>query len=341
LQEDRLRTRDFICLCPKCHRGSVCEFNTEIQSFSLDSLFAEISFGIALLYLTLTILIFFIGAMTNYASFVTFKRPKPRQLGVGKYLLVISVLSQGSLIVLFMKTMQNLFRSTLTAVSCKIISYMLSVLTRCSFWLTSWVTLERLSVVLFPHKNLSKRPRSTWTIIFITFVVVGAMHVHDLIFYTAIEDTNGQMICVGNFTETWSTYNRITLFTHYILPFAIQIVSITVLIIFTARSRSHTTTKNTFIQLLKQQFTSQKELYITPLMMILSSLPQVILSFIFACIELSVWQRHMLLTAYFLSYAPQLLGFVLFVLPSTNYSNEFRETQLAKRCFFKWLSPRK
>jgi hypothetical protein len=149
------------------------------------------------------------------------------------------------------------------------------------------------------------------------------------------------MICVGNFAENWSTYNRITLIIHYILPFAIQIVSITVLIILTARSRSNATTKNNFIQLLKQQFDSQRELYVTPLIIILSGLPQALFSFIFACTELSIWQRHVLLTAYFLSYAPQLLGFVLFVLPSTTYLNEFQETQLAKRCLFKWLLPRK
>jgi hypothetical protein len=341
LQEDHLRTHDFICLCPKCRHGSLCQFNTEIQSFSLDSLFAEISFGIALLYLTLTILIFIIGALTNCASFVTFKRSKPRKLGVGKYLLVNSVLSQGTLFLLFIKTIQNIFRSTLTTVSCKIISYMLSVFTRSSFWLISWVTLERLFIVISPLNTLFKTPRFTWTTIFITFIIVGSQHIHDLIFYIALEDTNEQMICVGNFAENWSTYNRITLIIHYILPFAIQIVSITVLIILTARSRSNATTKNNFIQLLKQQFDSQRELYVTPLIIILSGLPQALFSFIFACTELSIWQRHVLLTAYFLSYAPQWLGFVLFVLPSTTYLNEFQETQLAKRCLFKWLLPRK
>jgi hypothetical protein len=123
------------------------------------------------------------------------------------------------------------------------------------------------------------------------------------------------------------------------IPFSIQIISITVLIIFAARIRSRTTTndENTFVKVLKRQFNSHKELYMTPLIIVLSSLPQVILAFSFACNEPLVWQRHALLIVYFLSYAPQLLGFILFVLPSTNYSKEFRETSLAKTGLFKWI----
>jgi hypothetical protein len=69
----------------------------------------------------------------------------------------------------------------------------------------------------------------------------------------------------------------------------------------------------------------------------LSGLPQIILSFTFACIELSSWKRHALLITYLLSYAPQALGFVLFVLPSSSYSQEFQETKLAKTCLFRWI----
>ena len=53
------------------------------------------------------------------------------------------------------------------------------------------------------------------------------------------------------------------------------------------------------------------------------------------CNEPLIWQRHALLIGYFLSYAPQLLGFILFVLPSTSYLKEFRETSIAKTYLFK------
>jgi hypothetical protein len=91
---------------------------------------------------------------------------------------------------------------------------------------------------------------------------------------------------------------------------------------------------------LKQQFKSQRELYITSIVIVLSGLPQTIFSFSFACVQLATWQQHVLLVAYFLSYAPQLLGFVLFVLPSTTYVQEFRATHLPKMFPFKRVLPK-
>jgi hypothetical protein len=43
------------------------------------------------------------------------------------------------------------------------------------------------------------------------------------------------------------------------------------------------------------------------------------------------WQRYSLLIAYFLSYLPQMLGFILYVLPSTTFFEEFRQTVISKQ----------
>jgi hypothetical protein len=94
--------------------------------------------------------------------------------------------------------------------------------------------------------------------------------------------------------------------------------------------------KITFGEVLKKQFETQKELYVTPTIIILSGLPQTILTFSFACTELNDFQRHALLSSYLLSYAPQVLGFVLYVLPSTSYKKEFSETFIGKK-FSKWM----
>jgi hypothetical protein len=63
------------------------------------------------------------------------------------------------------------------------------------------------------------------------------------------------------------------------------------------------------------------------MIIIFSSLPQIILSFSYTCTELKQsWQRYTLLTTYFFSYLSQMLGFILYVLPSKTYSEEFRQT---------------
>ena len=344
VQADQTRRNDFICVCPPCYYGSLCQLNSATQSLSLDSLFVKINANSQLIYLILSILIFVIGGMNNYASFVTFKHPNLRRLGIARCLLVSSLVSQLSLLTLFGKTMQNVYPSSiLNTISCKILSYLLSSSTRCSFWLISWVTLERLSLVLFPFNNILKKPLLTSTILVTILITVSLMHVHELIFYIPLEDSNGQLLCAADFTRLWSIYNRATLTANYIIPFAIQFIAISLLIVFTTRSRSRTRheRKTTFIELLRIQFNNQKELYIVPLIIIISSLPQVILSFVFSCTELSLWQRHTLLVAYFLSYAPQLLGFILFVSPSKTFLKEFQQTQLGKRYLCQLLYQKK
>lgn len=147
------------------------------------------------------------------------------------------------------------------------------------------------------------------------------------------------LLCVTNFTnQSIFIYNRIFTLIHYLLPFDIQIISITLLIILAARSRTKTTGGNqSFQQVLMKQFRTQKELYITPIIIILSALPQMILTFSLACTELNLWQRHILLISYLLSYGPQVLGFILYVLPSTTYKKEFSETFLSRQ-YFGWLT---
>lgn len=51
----------------------------------------------------------------------------------------------------------------------------------------------------------------------------------------------------------------------------------------------------------------------------------------YACTELNQsWQGYTLLAAYFFSYLPQMLGFILYVLPSTAFSEKFRQTIIDK-----------
>jgi hypothetical protein len=115
---------------------------------------------------------------------------------------------------------------------------------------------------------------------------------------------------------------------------------ITLLIVLAARSRTKSFgRKVAFRKILRKQFHTHRELYLTPaiIVLMLSILPQGILSFSAACIELKQWQRYILLSTYFFSYLPQMLGFILQVLPSSGYTTEFKETSLGKLRFFKWM----
>ena len=341
---------DFLCLCPRCHHGKMCEYSTELMTFTLDSLIVkdiQNNYPVAIgVLLSVAFLIFLFGLFNNFSSFLTFIRRKTRKFGVGNYLLMISIIDQCSLLLLVFKiihiilgTNGTLFSyKNLNLYSCKVVCYLLSVFTRLTYWLTSFVTMERLCVVLFPTSVALKNPRLAFGLSAFAMVMVCGMHVHEILYYTTIEDLSytsaNVTLCVTSYTQSLvSTYNRMNILFHYFIPFLIQTISITIMIIRTAGSRAQTSgsQRETFADIFKKQLKTQKELYITPTIIILSSLPQTILSFSYACGGLNQsWQRYTLLAAYFFSYLPQMLGFILYVLPSTAFSKEFRQTAIGK-----------
>jgi hypothetical protein len=338
LQSDPKDPNDFTCFCSSCHQGRRCEFSFEAFGFTLDSLLVDFSKGVKIVYVSFASLLFFIGLLNNFCSFITFQRSTPRKIGVGNYLLIVTCLNQIALLCLLFKFIQ-ITVGLADIGSCKAMFYLLSVFTRSTYWLTSWITVDRLLLILFPTSSSVKSPRRAIGISIVTSMVLCGMHAHDIIYTTIIEHfpTRSQ-ICVTNFdTRLISTYNRISTLIHYLVPFFIQFICITCLIVLAARSRKKTTTKNmSFGQVLKKQFHTQKELYVTPTIIILSALPQSILTFSFACTQMSEWQHHLLLGSYLVSYAPQVLGFILFVMPSTSYRKEFRAILVANK-FFKWM----
>jgi len=333
---------DFICLCPRCYHGRLCEFNMQAFGFTLDSLLVEFSRGIKTFYLSVVILFFIIGFFNNFCSFVTFKRPIPRKFGVGNYLFIITFLNQISLFFLLIKFIQITFGIT-NVESCRTVSYLLSVFTRLIYWLTNWVTIDRLLVIFFPTSVTLKKPcLAIGVSVFTSFCIFG-MHIHEFIYYTTIRHlSTNSLICVTNFdNHLISTYNRVSTLIHYLLPFFIQVIAVTLLIVLAARSRTKTTVeKLAFRQALIKQFRTQKELYIIPITIILSALPQTILTFSLACTQLNIWWRHTLLITYLFSYTPQVLGFLVYVLPSTIYKKEFSETSFVKRSL-SWIFNKK
>ncbi|CAF1414436.1 unnamed protein product [Adineta steineri] len=341
LQGDLNNPNDFLCLCPKCSHGQRCEFTTFAFGFTLDLLLVNDLWIIQIVYTCLVALLFIIGIFTNTCSLVTFKRPYSRTVTVGNYLYIVSIINQCALLFLLLKFIHILGGFTghdgLNLISCKIISYILFVLTRTTFWLLSWVTCDRLLMTIFPTSLLSRKPNIAIGISVATMIALSAMHIPDIIYTTIAGDR-----CIVNFDHPLiSLYNRINTLLHYLGTFAIQTIAITLLIILIARSRAKVRGDNTsFGDVFKSMFNSKKELYVTPIIIVLSALPQTILSFSLSCTELSIWQRHTLLIAYLFSYSPQILGFILFVLPSKAYQQELQKTKLSNMTILKWILKR-
>lgn len=343
--------QDFICLCPRCTYGSVCQFSTQLFSFTIDALIikdvqTQQNLSIVI-YIFITVLVFLIGIFSNLCSLLVFIRKNPRQVGVGNYLLFVSIINIISLLLFFIKIIHILFGSagllrnnTINLILCKSLSSLLSITVRINYWLISLITIERLSLVIFPTKTTIKKPKVALLLSFITVLILCGMHVHEILYYTIIsadpqQINSNAILCVTNFHHrNWSIFNHINVLIHHLVLFIIQLSAITLLIIWAAKSRAKTTSTRAtnFSQILKKQFRIQKELYITPAIIILAALPQLIFTSSFACTELNnAWQRYALLIAYLFSFTPQICGFIIFVLPSSSYKTEFNNTAIGRK----------
>jgi hypothetical protein len=88
-----------------------------------------------------------------------------------------------------------------------------------------------------------------------------------------------------------------------------------------------------------------KELVIGPGITVvpqLFSLPLFIISFTLYCQTLeNSWVRYLLIVSYFTSFIPQMISFVLYVLPSSFYSTEWHATKIGQwiSVFFQFSQP--
>jgi hypothetical protein len=199
-QQDR---SDFLCLCPRCYFGSICQHNTQVLSFTLESLLTndlfsssqitrDLSFSV---YIIIPVLLFLFGLINNLFCFVTFKRPKPMLVGVGHYLFANSIVSQLSLLWLVTKIIHILISTKnvvvhpmLNTITCKIVSFLLSTCTRMCFWLAAFVAIERVYVTLYPKNSWLKQPKIARRIILLITIFTLGSHVHELIYYNNVND---------------------------------------------------------------------------------------------------------------------------------------------------------
>ena len=195
---------DFVCICPRCHYGSICQHNTQLLSFTLESLLTTDLLSanrstrlLATCFFLLIPLIFFlVGLLNNLSAAMTFRRPKIAQIGVGHYLIWTCWLAQLSLLALIMKIVhviigtQGLMHESvrLNRWMCKVVTFALSASTRTTYWLTALVSIERVYISIYPTGTQLKKPMTAKVLIAIVLAMTVASHVQELLFYDIVQD---------------------------------------------------------------------------------------------------------------------------------------------------------
>jgi hypothetical protein len=242
ITEDRLRSNNFICLCPPCYSGSKCQFNSNSFGFTLDQLFftdlissihKKTTFRSLII---IPLLLFLLALPNNFFSIITFRRQNCLRNGIGQYLLYMSIINQLNLGVLAARLIHLAVNITgmhsypsMDQYLCKILSYLLTSSSRMVYWLSSLVAIERVYMTLFLSGRWLKKPHIARRLIVLTLVGILISDIHELVFVKSlleINNDNGGM-CVIEFPinnqSTWILFHHIISIINSILPLLINI----------------------------------------------------------------------------------------------------------------------
>ena len=310
-------------------------------------------------------MIMFVGGLINSVlSVMTFQNVDSQKVGCGMYLLASSITSLLTISMLTIKfwlvvqsqTNTSLSRSTLRF-CCISVEPLLKVFFYLDTWLNACVAVERavhVSKGVRFNKQKSKRI-ARWIISILPFLVIMTI-VHepihrDLLEYTTekyrsqsyenrtndsvrydnwinasseYEMTN-HVLCVIRYSRSMQHYNTAILFFHLISPFIANLLSALYIIFGAARHRSIARTTKTFKEHVLEQLSEHKQLVISPVSLLILSLPRLIISLVSGCVDASK-NPWLYLCGYFISFTPSMLVFVVFVFPSEQYMKTFKET---------------
>jgi hypothetical protein len=128
--------------------------------------------------------------------------------------------------------------------------------------------------------------------------------------------------CLVKYSPSINMFNSfITLF-HFLIPFSINSLSMIIVLILTARSRSNVQRRLSFIQHCKLQFKERKHHLLATCALVFLALPRLILLFISGCMK-SPRNSWLSLFAYFISFLPSMMTFIVYILTSKTYTEEF------------------
>jgi len=168
-------------------------------------------------------------------------------------------------------------------------------------------------------------------IIILLIVIVGT-YVHDPIHRRLIDEKNNdddnsqkRIWCIVSYSSSWAVYNYIIHIFHFFGPFIINMISAVILIIQQSRQKANIHKERSYRGYVRELSREHRRLLIAPVVLVILVVPRLIISFIWKCMQ-STSDSWLFLTGYFISFIPPMLTFIIFILPSEFYRNEFHKT---------------
>jgi hypothetical protein len=353
-QDPKENSWNFICLCPKCSYGSLCQFAPKNYFITFDMLIGiEMKIGNTLfsqqstiIHLTLIIIIIMLifSLIFNTISIIVFSNKKLREVGCDLYLLNLTIISQIGLILLFLRFIYMIIIQMYTVndllfvkISCISLEYLIRLIPSLFDWLTVCISIERTYTVIkdiqFTKLIALKTLKLSRWIILIVLIVNILTTLHRLFYLTLFDEPTindeprGHPSCVLDFgSSSWNIYEKIINICHLILPFIFNLLSMIVFILYKTKLELTSTvrkTKDTTFFIIKEQLLKYRLLIISPTVILFLEISRFVLTFTLACIE-HAGQRYVYLIGYLISFFPLTAVLFIYILPSPKYKKQLQ-----------------
>lgn len=288
---------------------------------------------------TVTLIMLCIGSISGILSFLTFQDRDIRKVGCGVYLratALTSIFTIGMFTVKFwflVLTRVNLLTSiSVIRGGCVFIEPFLKLFLYMNAWLNACVAVER-AILVFQGVTFNKKKSKRMARLIVTILPICIMGsiIHELFYRqlfelkTEIDKTEISNWCITLYPRSLQYYNTVILFVHLVGPFIINLLSALFIVFGSAWHRSIVQTGKTYKGHVYHQLQEQKQLLISPIILLILSFPSLTMALLSECVNTS---HHpvLFLSGYFISFIPSMLIFIIFVLPSNLYRKKFGDS---------------
>ncbi|CAF2943632.1 unnamed protein product [Rotaria sp. Silwood2] len=332
----------FICMCPDCYYGTKCQYSTTGFLLSLDYILGyhikpHISFNrqplIVKLSTAFITVMFSIGLINGVVSIITFRIKTTQDVGCGFYLFISSCISMIIAILLVTKFLQ-LVLSQMSIITnrlvlnlnCLLLDMTLRVSLATNDWLDACVFVERIFTIMKGAKfSKTKSKRIAKWVVLCVILLTTITHLHIPLHHRLADDVDVEeqrTWCLAQYSTSVNILSSFITLTHFLIPFAINALSVLFINIYIARSRSISQPRFSFRTHLKLQFKQNKHHQIASSVLVLLALPRVIISFATGCMKSprSSWGY---IFSYLITFLPSMMTFLIYILPSKTYKDAF------------------
>ena len=329
-----------ICLCRSCFFGNQCQFYAKGLGSTLDEILGyefQRNKSIfeqplrVIVAATVLILIFVIGMINAIFAIITFCHPRAREVGCGLYLLASSITSLLTMLVMLLKFcflfythQDHKHLSRFEHGNCFGIEPVLKVFLCLNNWLNACVAVDRTTPLLLGiHFNKKSSRKAALVVMGLLLVTIVGLFLPQFLRLHVFHDTAEERSwCVVRYKPWLARYTSTLIFIHYFAPLSINLLSILLVVLISAYQRSRIQINRTIWMHLRSQIKKHDHVLISSVVIISLTAPHFVISLILDCQKSSdrFWFYQI---GYFLSFLPVALIFVIFVLPSPLYRDEF------------------